>query len=88
MNVIGCDMDVGFRVQYSDLAMLQWVQVQVLSADQTIVVDKLDNSTRTEWDGKKQKGKKNALAFFDLWFLCHTLLTGCIDVVGMNIYFL
>lgn len=58
MNVIGCDMDVGFRVQYSDLAMLQWVQVQVLSADQTIVVDKLDNSTRTEWDGKKQKGKK------------------------------
>lgn len=48
-------MDMGFRVQYSDLAMLQWVQLQVLSADQTIVVDKLDNSTRTEWDGKKQK---------------------------------
>ncbi|KAF9328319.1 hypothetical protein BGZ91_001054 [Linnemannia elongata] len=53
--VAGCDMDVGFRVQYSDLAMLQWVQVQVLSADQTIVVDKLDNSTRTEWDDVRAK---------------------------------
>ncbi|KAF9081186.1 hypothetical protein BGX23_001163, partial [Mortierella sp. AD031] len=48
--IAGCDMDVGFRVQYSDLAMLQWVQLQVLKADQTIAVDKLDNSTRTEWD--------------------------------------
>ncbi|KAF9118260.1 hypothetical protein BGW39_001336, partial [Mortierella sp. 14UC] len=50
-----CDMDVGFRVQYSDLAMLQWVQLQVLSADQTIVVDKLDNSTRMEWDDVRAK---------------------------------
>ncbi|KAF9139788.1 hypothetical protein BGX30_007465 [Mortierella sp. GBA39] len=53
--IAGCDMDLGFRVQYSDLAMLQWVQLQVLSADQTIVVDKLDNSTRTEWDDVRSK---------------------------------
>jgi hypothetical protein len=32
--------------------MLQWVQLQVLNADQVIIVDNLDNSTRAEWDGK------------------------------------
>ncbi|KAF9904209.1 hypothetical protein EC991_002957 [Linnemannia zychae] len=53
--IAGCDMDVGFRVQYSDLAMLQWVQLQVLSSDQTVVVDKLDNSTRAEWDDERNK---------------------------------
>ncbi|KAG0373563.1 hypothetical protein BGX24_011541 [Mortierella sp. AD032] len=53
--IAGCDMDLGFRVQYSDLAMLQWVQIQILNADQTIVVDKLDNSTRTEWDDVRAK---------------------------------
>ncbi|KAG0296181.1 hypothetical protein BGZ96_010084 [Linnemannia gamsii] len=51
----GCDMDVGFRVQYSDLAMLQWVQLQVLNTDEDIVVDNLDNSTRTEWDDVRLK---------------------------------
>ncbi|KAF9544465.1 hypothetical protein EC957_012067 [Mortierella hygrophila] len=53
--IAGCDMDLGFRVQYSDLAMLQWVQLQVLSANQAIVVDKLDNSTRAEWDDVRSK---------------------------------
>lgn len=89
-------MDLGFRVQYSDLAMLQWVQLQVLSADQTIVVDKLDNSTRTEWDGKKQKRQKSkglTLAFFFLFLisplnLVKSYLSAAFDVVHMDIYFL
>ncbi|KAF8943681.1 hypothetical protein BGZ47_005143 [Haplosporangium gracile] len=53
--IAGCDMDLGFRVQYSDLAMLQWVQLQILDANQAIVVDNLDNSTRAEWDDVRAK---------------------------------
>jgi len=49
---LGCPVELGFRVQYSDLAMLGWVQLQVLAADNTVLIDALDNSTRESWDCK------------------------------------
>ncbi|KAG0323552.1 hypothetical protein BGZ99_002726 [Dissophora globulifera] len=51
----GCDMDIGYRVQYSDLAMLAYVQIQVLNAESTILIDSLDNSTRADWDDHRGK---------------------------------
>ncbi|KAG0049519.1 hypothetical protein BGZ83_005705 [Gryganskiella cystojenkinii] len=51
----GCPVELGFRVQYSDLAMLGWVQLQVLAANNSVVVDSLDNSTRSSWDLERSK---------------------------------
>ncbi|KAF8947945.1 hypothetical protein BGZ47_007213 [Haplosporangium gracile] len=45
----GCPVDLGFRVQYSDLAMLKTVQLQVLGADSSILIDNLGYSSRIEW---------------------------------------
>ncbi|KAF9541874.1 hypothetical protein EC957_002579 [Mortierella hygrophila] len=51
----GCPVDIGFRVQYSDLAQLKWVQLQVLGADNSLMIEGLDNSTRAEWDDTRAK---------------------------------
>ncbi|GJJ71601.1 hypothetical protein EMPS_03951 [Entomortierella parvispora] len=37
------------------MAMLQWVQLQVLAADDTVLIEGLDNSTRESWDLKRAK---------------------------------
>lgn len=49
---IGCPVDLGFRVQYSDLAMLKTVQLQILGADNSVLIDNLGSTSRTEWGGK------------------------------------
>ncbi|KAF9909238.1 hypothetical protein EC991_008875 [Linnemannia zychae] len=51
----GCPIDIGFRVQYSDLAQLKWVQLQVLGADNSLMIEGLDNSTRAQWDDTRTK---------------------------------
>ncbi|KAF9341997.1 hypothetical protein BGZ91_003694 [Linnemannia elongata] len=51
----GCPIDIGFRVQYSDLAQLKWVQLQVLGADNSLMIEGLDNSTRAQWDDTRAK---------------------------------
>ncbi|CAO3572884.1 unnamed protein product [Mortierella alpina] len=51
----GCNVNLGFRVQYSDLAMLDWVQLQVLAQDQSVLVDSIDYSTRESWDDTRKK---------------------------------
>ncbi|KAG0255284.1 hypothetical protein BG011_005215 [Mortierella polycephala] len=48
-------MDIGFRVQYSDLAMLAWVQLQILDVNDNITVENIDNSSRTDWDDTRSK---------------------------------
>ncbi|KAF9088748.1 hypothetical protein BGX23_007126 [Mortierella sp. AD031] len=53
-NTAGCPVDIGFRVQYSDLAQLKWVQLQVLGADNSLI-EGLDNSTQAQWDDKRTK---------------------------------
>ncbi|KAF9379958.1 hypothetical protein CPB97_008657 [Podila verticillata] len=54
----GCPVELGYRVQYSDLALLHWVQLQVLSADgETVLVDRIDNTTRETWDAQNFRGK-------------------------------
>ncbi|KAG0237918.1 hypothetical protein BGW42_008018 [Actinomortierella wolfii] len=45
----GCSIDVGYRVQYSDLALLHWVQLEVLDADSQPLAT-IDNTTRAEWE--------------------------------------
>ncbi|KAF9156479.1 hypothetical protein BG015_004960 [Linnemannia schmuckeri] len=45
----GCPVDLGFRVQYSGLAMLKTVQLQVLGTDSSVLIDSLGYSPRTEW---------------------------------------
>ncbi|KAF9956192.1 hypothetical protein BGZ72_002944 [Mortierella alpina] len=51
----GCNANLGFRVQYSDLAMLEWVQLQILAQDQSVLVDSIDYSTRESWDNVRKK---------------------------------
>ncbi|KAF9362722.1 hypothetical protein BGX34_005611 [Mortierella sp. NVP85] len=51
----GCDIKLGFRVQYSDMAMLNNVQLQVLDAKDQVLLENLDNSTREEWDDVRAK---------------------------------
>ncbi|KAI1320116.1 hypothetical protein EDD11_002088 [Mortierella claussenii] len=51
----GCPLKLGFRVQYSDLAQLSYVQLQVLDAQNKVFIDNIDNSTRTEWDDQRAK---------------------------------
>ncbi|KAF9126597.1 hypothetical protein BGW39_006492 [Mortierella sp. 14UC] len=51
----GCPVDIGIRVQYSDLAQLKWVQLQVLGADSSFMIEGLDNSTRAQWDDTRTK---------------------------------
>ncbi|KAF9213723.1 hypothetical protein BGZ59_004926 [Podila verticillata] len=49
----GCPVVLGYRVQYSDLALLHWVQLQALSADGgTVLVDRIDYTTRETWDAQ------------------------------------
>ncbi|KAG0202586.1 hypothetical protein BGX28_004932 [Mortierella sp. GBA30] len=51
-----------FRVQYSDLAMLKWVQLQVLAADNSILIENIDNSTREEWDGEQKCPERSIMS--------------------------
>ncbi|KAG0225197.1 hypothetical protein BGX31_007704 [Mortierella sp. GBA43] len=51
----GCDLQLGFRVQYSDMAMLNHVQLQVLDSQNQVLIESLDNSTRAEWDDHRSK---------------------------------
>ncbi|KAI9241298.1 hypothetical protein MVEG_08215 [Podila verticillata NRRL 6337] len=54
----GCPVVLGYRVQYSDLALLHWVQLQALSADGgTVLVDRIDYTTRETWDAQNARGK-------------------------------
>ncbi|KAG0090192.1 hypothetical protein BGZ92_003461 [Podila epicladia] len=54
----GCPLELGYRVQYSDLAMLQWVQLQVLSSGgETVLADRIDNTTRDTWDAQNVRAK-------------------------------
>ncbi|KAF9142935.1 hypothetical protein BG015_000594 [Linnemannia schmuckeri] len=52
---MGCPVEIEFRVQYSDLAQLKWVQLQVLGADNSLMIEGLDNSTRAQWDNTRTK---------------------------------
>ncbi|KAF9344743.1 hypothetical protein BGX26_003967 [Mortierella sp. AD094] len=51
----GCDLELGFRVQYSDLAILGYVQLQVLDSENKVMVEDIDNSTREDWDSVRAK---------------------------------
>ncbi|KAF9341043.1 hypothetical protein BGZ91_011203 [Linnemannia elongata] len=51
----GCPVDLGFRVQYSDLAMLKTVQLQILGADNSVLIDNLGYTSRTEWGDTHMK---------------------------------
>ncbi|KAF9550080.1 hypothetical protein EC957_001566 [Mortierella hygrophila] len=51
----GCPVDLGFRVQYSDLAILKTVQLQVLGADNSVLIDNLGVTSRTEWGDTRMK---------------------------------
>ncbi|KAK5829300.1 hypothetical protein F5H01DRAFT_374671 [Linnemannia elongata] len=51
----GCPVDLGFRVQYSDLAMLKTVQLQILGADNSVLIDNLGSTSRTEWGDTHMK---------------------------------
>ncbi|KAG0021331.1 hypothetical protein BGZ82_011352 [Podila clonocystis] len=54
----GCPLALGYRIQYSDLAMLRWVQLQVLSPDgETVLADRIDNTTRDTWDAENVRAK-------------------------------
>ncbi|KAF9346692.1 hypothetical protein BGX26_001796 [Mortierella sp. AD094] len=45
----GCAADLGYRVQFSDMAILKWVQLQILNSDNAVVVDNIDRATREQW---------------------------------------
>ncbi|KAG0089482.1 hypothetical protein BGZ93_005534 [Podila epicladia] len=45
----GCPFTLGYRVQFSDMAMLRWVQLQLLDHTNSVVVESVDNTTRAEW---------------------------------------
>ncbi|KAF9097361.1 hypothetical protein BGX23_009064 [Mortierella sp. AD031] len=51
----GCPVDIGFRVQYSDLAMLRSVQLQVLGTDNSVLLDNLGYISRVEWDDTRTR---------------------------------
>ncbi|KAG0341479.1 hypothetical protein BG004_006020, partial [Podila humilis] len=52
----GCPVTLGYRVQYSDMAMLRWVQLQWLNGvNNDILVENIDNTTRTEWSDNRGK---------------------------------
>ncbi|KAF9193044.1 hypothetical protein BGZ51_004277 [Haplosporangium sp. Z 767] len=51
----GCSVDIGFRVQYSDLAILAWVQLQILDANDNVLIENIDNSSRSTWDDTRSK---------------------------------
>ncbi|KAG0250278.1 hypothetical protein BG011_008513 [Mortierella polycephala] len=51
----GCDMDVDFQVRSSDMARLNRVQMQVLSADNSVLIENLHSSTQADWDEAGQK---------------------------------
>lgn len=50
----GCPITLGYRVQFSDMAMLRWVQLQLLDQTNDILVERIDNTTRAEWGGKNE----------------------------------
>ncbi|KAF9422642.1 hypothetical protein BGZ94_008525 [Podila epigama] len=51
----GCPINISYRVQYSDMAMIRWVQLQLLDQTNTILVERLDNTTRAEWGDVRGK---------------------------------
>ncbi|KAG0013108.1 hypothetical protein BGZ81_001216 [Podila clonocystis] len=51
----GCPFTLGYRVQFSDLAMLRWVQLQLLDHTNSILVECVDNTTRAEWGDNRGK---------------------------------
>ncbi|KAF9323219.1 hypothetical protein BG006_001655 [Podila minutissima] len=51
----GCPFTLGYRVQFSDLAMLRWVQLQLLDHTNSILVESIDNTTRAEWGDVRGK---------------------------------
>ncbi|KAF9384010.1 hypothetical protein CPB97_006024 [Podila verticillata] len=51
----GCPFTTGYRVQYSDMAMLRWVQLQLLDQANDILVERIDNTTRAEWGDARGK---------------------------------
>ncbi|KAF9170482.1 hypothetical protein BGX21_004766, partial [Mortierella sp. AD011] len=52
-----CNLEIGFRVQFSDLAMLGYVQLQVVDSNNNVMVENIDNSTREDWNSSVH-GKK------------------------------
>ncbi|KAF9434969.1 hypothetical protein BGZ76_007124, partial [Entomortierella beljakovae] len=78
----GCDIELGFRVQYSDLAALGYVQLQVLDYENKVLIDNIDNSTREDWDSVRSKnvtwtvpsewpeGDYTLRAFGDAYYTC------------------
>ncbi|KAF9428773.1 hypothetical protein BGZ94_001093 [Podila epigama] len=54
----GCPVELGYRVQYSDLALLHWVQLQVLDiTGESVLVNSIDHTTRDVWDSQNFRGK-------------------------------
>ncbi|KAF9316443.1 hypothetical protein BG003_001968 [Podila horticola] len=51
----GCPFTLGYRVQFSDMAMLRWVQLQLLDQTNNILVENVDNTTRAEWGDARGK---------------------------------
>ncbi|KAF9207460.1 hypothetical protein BGZ59_011131 [Podila verticillata] len=51
----GCPFTLGYRVQFSDMAMLRWVQLQLLDQANEILVESIDNTTRAEWHDVRGK---------------------------------
>ncbi|KAF9920438.1 hypothetical protein FBU30_009757 [Linnemannia zychae] len=54
-STAGCPIDISYYVQYSDLAQLKWVQLQILGPDNSLMVESLDNSTRAYWNDLRTK---------------------------------
>ncbi|GJJ72548.1 hypothetical protein EMPS_04906 [Entomortierella parvispora] len=52
----GCSVDLGYRVRYSDMAMLEWVQLQVLAPNSDVLVESVDYATRAELNGTTRSG--------------------------------
>ncbi|KAG0297217.1 hypothetical protein BGZ96_007275 [Linnemannia gamsii] len=45
----GCPVDLGFSVRHSDLAVLKTVQLQVLGADNSVLINSLEYTSRVDW---------------------------------------
>jgi hypothetical protein len=76
--VLGCPIDIGFRVQYSDLAQLKWVQLQVLGTNNLLMIEGLDNSTRAQWDGKDMQ-----TPFATLMYFCDTFRHSSANITSL-----
>ncbi|KAF9109637.1 hypothetical protein BGX27_007385 [Mortierella sp. AM989] len=51
----GCAAELGYRVQFSDMAILKWVQLQILDADNSVVVDNIDHASREQWGESRSR---------------------------------